>query len=51
MPNSDQNKFSAAAEGSVEAIAAVQTGNSGFHQDVPVEDIVVEKVTVSEAKD
>jgi len=35
----------------VEAIAAVQTGNSGFHQDVPVEDIVVEKVTVSEAKD
>ena len=35
----------------VEAIAAVQTGNSGFHQDVPVEDIVVEKVTVPDAKD
>ena len=35
----------------VEAIAAVQTGSSGFHQDVPVEDIVVEKVTVSEAQD
>ncbi len=30
----------------VEAIAAVQTGNAGFHQDVPVEDIVVEKVTI-----
>jgi len=35
----------------VEAIAAVQTGNSGFHQDVPLEDVVVEKATVSEPKD
>jgi len=26
----------------------VQTGNSGFHQDVPVEDIVVEQVVVKE---
>ncbi|MBL6918413.1 MAG: peptidyl-prolyl cis-trans isomerase [Gammaproteobacteria bacterium] len=32
----------------VEAIAAVQTGNAGFHQDVPVEDIVVEKVTIAD---
>ena len=32
----------------VEAIAAVQTGNAGGHQDVPVEDIVVEKVTITE---
>ena len=31
-----------------EAIAAVQTGNAGFHQDVPVEDIVVEKVTITD---
>ena len=32
----------------VEAIAAVQTGNAGGHQDVPVEDIVVEKVTITD---
>ena len=32
----------------VEAIAAVQTGNAGFHQDVPVEDIVVEKVLITD---
>ncbi|XXK29554.1 peptidylprolyl isomerase [Arenicellales bacterium nBUS_45] len=32
----------------VEEIAAVQTGNAGFHQDVPVEDIVVEKVTITD---
>ena len=32
----------------VEAIAAVQTGNAGFHQDVPVEDIVVETVTITD---
>ena len=31
----------------VEAIAAVRTGNAGYHQDVPVEDIVIEKVSVS----
>ena len=35
----------------VEAIAGVQTGNSGGHQDVPVEDIVLEKAAVSEAND
>ena len=32
----------------VEAIAAVQTGNAGGHQDVPVEDIVVDKVTITD---
>ncbi|MBT6067148.1 MAG: peptidyl-prolyl cis-trans isomerase [Proteobacteria bacterium] len=32
----------------VEAIAAVQPGNAGGHQDVPVEDIVVEKVTITD---
>ena len=32
----------------VEAIAAVQTGNAGLHQDVPVEDIVVEKVIIAD---
>jgi peptidyl-prolyl cis-trans isomerase B (cyclophilin B) len=32
----------------VEAIAAVQTGNAGSHQDVPAEDIVVEKVTITD---
>ena len=31
----------------VEAIAAVRTGNAGYHQDVPVEDIVIEKVSMS----
>ena len=35
----------------VEAIAAVQTGNSGHHQDVPLEDVVLEKAAASEAKD
>lgn len=34
----------------VEAIAAVRTGNAGYHQDVPVEDIVIEKVSLSEAE-
>ena len=32
----------------VDAIAAVKTGNSGRHQDVPTEDVVIQKVTVSE---
>jgi len=32
----------------VEAIAAVRTGNAGYHQDVPEEDIVIEKVSLSE---
>ncbi len=35
----------------VEAIAAVQTGNAGYHQDVPSEDIVVEKVSIADSKD
>jgi len=30
----------------VEAIAAVQTGNVGYHSDVPLEDVVLEKVAV-----
>jgi len=34
----------------VEAIAAVRTGNAGRHQDVPVEDIVIEKVSLSEGE-
>ncbi|MDG1255716.1 MAG: peptidylprolyl isomerase [Glaciecola sp.] len=32
----------------VEAIEAVATGNSGFHQDVPVEAVVIESVEISE---
>jgi len=35
----------------VEAIAAVQTGNAGYHQDVPLEDVVVEKASISDPKD
>jgi len=35
----------------VEAIAAVQTGNAGYHQDVPIEDVVLEKLVVSDSKD
>ena len=31
----------------VEAIAAVKTGNAGYHQDVPLEDIVIEKVSLT----
>jgi peptidyl-prolyl cis-trans isomerase B (cyclophilin B) len=27
----------------VDAIRAVKTGNSGFHQDVPAEDVIIEK--------
>jgi len=34
----------------VEAIAAVRTGNAGYHQDVPVEDIVIEKVNLLEGE-
>ena len=33
----------------VERIKAVPTGNSGFHQNVPVSPVEIEKVTVSEA--
>ncbi len=32
----------------VDAIRKVQTGNSGHHQDVPVEDVVIEKASVLE---
>lgn len=32
----------------VEKIKGVATGSQGFHQDVPVEDVVIEKVEVSE---
>ncbi|MEO6986634.1 MAG: peptidylprolyl isomerase [Paralcaligenes sp.] len=32
----------------VDKIKAVKTGNKGFHQDVPVEDVVIEKATVVE---
>ena len=35
----------------VEAIAAMQTGNAGYHQDVPLEDVVVEKASISDPKD
>lgn len=31
----------------VEKIKGVQTGSHGFHQDVPVESVVIERVTVS----
>ncbi|MGA0344048.1 MAG: peptidylprolyl isomerase [Arenicellales bacterium] len=34
----------------VEAIAAVRTANAGYHQDVPVDDIVIEKVSLSEGE-
>lgn len=30
----------------VDAIKAVKTGRSGFHQDVPVEDVIIERVEV-----
>jgi peptidyl-prolyl cis-trans isomerase B (cyclophilin B) len=32
----------------VDAIRKVKTGNTGFHQDVPTEDVVIEKATVLE---
>lgn len=31
----------------VDKIKGVKTGNKGFHQDVPVEDVVIESVTVA----
>lgn len=42
--------FAEVAEGMdvVEKIKAVKTGRSGMHQDVPVEDVVITSVTVSE---
>jgi peptidyl-prolyl cis-trans isomerase B (cyclophilin B) len=33
----------------VEKMKAVETGNSGFHQDVPVDDIVILSTTIDEA--
>lgn len=33
----------------VEAIKGVPTGNSGFHQDVPLATVAIERVTVSDA--
>ena len=30
----------------VDAIAGVRTGNHGFHQDVPREDVVIDKAVV-----
>jgi peptidyl-prolyl cis-trans isomerase B (cyclophilin B) len=32
----------------VDTIRKVKTGNTGFHQDVPAEDVVIEKATVLE---
>lgn len=32
----------------VDKIKSVKTGNAGFHQDVPVDPVVIEKVTVAE---
>ncbi|HEU0231065.1 MAG TPA: peptidylprolyl isomerase [Burkholderiaceae bacterium] len=32
----------------VDKIKQVKTGNKGFHQDVPVEDVIIEKATVVE---
>ncbi len=32
----------------VDKIKGVQTGNSGFHQDVPVEDVVIESAVIEE---
>lgn len=34
----------------IESIEKVKTGSAGGHQDVPVEDIVIEEVTVAEAE-
>jgi len=35
----------------VELIAGVQTGDVGYHSDVPLEDVVLEKVAVRVDKD
>ncbi|HED16620.1 MAG TPA: peptidyl-prolyl cis-trans isomerase [Gammaproteobacteria bacterium] len=37
-----------AGEGVVEAIEQVRTGSSGGHQDVPVNDVIIDSVTVKE---
>ena len=33
-------------EDTVDKIAAVKTGNSGFHQNVPTEDVVIKKAEI-----
>ena len=33
----------------VDTIRKVKTGNAGFHQDVPAEDVIIEKASVIEA--
>ena len=40
--------FGAVSDGMdvVNSIRKVKTGSSGFHQDVPTEDVVIEKATV-----
>jgi len=42
--------FGKVAEGTdiVDKIKVVKTGNKGFHQDVPTEDVIIEKATVLE---
>lgn len=42
--------FGEVAEGMdvVEKIKAVETGSAGFHQDVPVDDVIIQKATVVE---
>ena len=37
--------------GTVEKMKAVETGNKGGHQDVPVEEVLIESVTISDAYD
>ena len=32
----------------IDAIKGVRTGNKGFHQDVPVDDVILEKATIVE---
>lgn len=32
----------------VDKISAVKTGNAGYHQDVPVEDVIIEKAVVTD---
>lgn len=34
----------------VDRIKSVQTGNAGFHQDVPIEDVIVESAELSEGE-
>ena len=32
----------------VDKISATKTGNAGYHQDVPVEDVIIEKAVVTD---